>query len=116
MVLGVYLAWGCTYPGGTWSRGVPGPRGNCSGCEPSLGGVPGPGGVPDWGVPAQGLYLVWGCTCPGVPAQGCTWSQRGVPGPGVFPWSWGGYLPRYTPCGQTDTCKNITFANFVCER
>ena len=21
-----------------------------------------------------------------------------------------------TPCGQTDTCKNITFANFVCGR
>ena len=20
------------------------------------------------------------------------------------------------PCGQTDTCKNITFANFVCGR
>ena len=22
----------------------------------------------------------------------------------------------HTPCGQTDTCKNITFANFVCGR
>ena len=24
--------------------------------------------------------------------------------------------PRLSPCGQTDTCKNITFANFVCGR
>ena len=25
-------------------------------------------------------------------------------------------LPRTPPCGQTDTCENITFANFVCGR
>ena len=25
-----------------------------------------------------------------------------------------GMLGYHPPCGQTDTCKNITFANFVC--
>ena len=44
------------------------------------------GGVPARGVPAQGVYLLGG-TCPGTP-------------------------PRV----QTDTCKNITFANFVSGR
>ena len=61
---------------------------------PAGGGVPGHGGVPAQGVylprediPAQGVYLPGECTCPGTP-----------------------------PCGQRDTCKNISFANFVCER
>ena len=44
-------------------------------------------------------------------------SQEGLPGRGGFPW---GGLPACTeadpPCGQTDTCKNITFANYVCGR
>ena len=60
------------------------------------GGVPGPGGCTwSWGVylvPGgctwSGGYLVWGVYL--VPG-GCTWS--GTP-----------------PCGQTDACKNITFA------
>ena len=53
-----------------------------------------PGGVPAWGVYlAGGVYLARGVYLPG------------------------GYLPRYSPpSGQTDTCKNITFANFVCGR
>ena len=57
----------------------------------------------------------------------CLWSQEGlprgvslplVPG-GVCLWSGGGavYISmqwgRHPPCGQTDTCENITFANFV---
>ena len=53
------------------------------------------GGVPARGVPVQAL-----CTCPGgegVPAQ------REVPA-------------EVLPPGQTDTCENITFANFVCGR
>ena len=76
-----------------------------------------PGGVPAWWV-----YLPGGCTCPGgVPARGCT-CPGGLPAQGVYllrgectcpggvP-AWGvpaQVLPR---CGQTDTCKNITFAN-----
>ena len=76
-------------------------------------------------VPGRGVYLVPG----GVLVRGCTFSwggvpgpRRGVPGPRGIPgprgctWSQGvylvpgGYLPRYSPCGQTDRCKNITFA------
>ena len=100
--------------GCTWSWGV----------YLVLGGVPGPGGCTwFWGVYlgpggctwSQGVYLVLrGCTW----SQGvCTWSRGvylfpgGVPVPGECTWSWG-YLPRYSPPprGQTDTCKNITFA------
>ena len=98
------------------SWGVP-----ARGCT-CLGGVPVQGGVP-----ACGVYLPggWGCTCPG----GCTSpgrctclggggvpAQRGCTCLGVYLPR--GYLPRYSPhpCGQTDTCKNITFANFVCRR
>ena len=85
---GVYLVPGGVYlvQEGTWS----------------WGGVPGPGGYTwSWGV-----YLVLG---------GCIWSQGGVPGPGgvyLVPGSvsvpGGRALPP--PCGQTDACKNITFA------
>ena len=28
----------------------------------------------------------------------------------------GGGVYHARPCGQTDTCENITFANFVCGR
>ena len=49
------------------------------------GGVPAQGGVPARDVPDFGCTC-WGCTC-----------QRG------------------SPCDRmTDTCKDITFANFVC--
>ena len=76
------------------------------------GGVPGqegctcPGGVPaQGGVPARVVYLPRGVTCPGgVPAQGECTCPGGVPAWGVP----AQVLPR---CGQTDTCKNITFAN-----
>ena len=77
----------------------------------ALGGVPGPGG----------------CTCPGVcHPSGVYLALGGVPGPGGSTWSWVvylvprvylvlgsvpgprggvpgpmGYLPRYSPCGQT---------------
>ena len=82
-----------------------------------------------WGVPGVGgVYLVpGGCLCL---VGGCTWSWGvylvlgGVPGPVEFvylvpegcTWSRGMYLvPGGTwsgtpPCGQTDACKNITFA------
>ena len=53
----------------------------------------------------------------GVSAQGGVWPL--VPG-GVCLWSWGGVsqhaMGQTPPRGQTDTCENITFANFVCGR
>ena len=60
-----------------------------------VGGVPGPGG----------------CTWSG--GRGCTWSRGGVPGPRGCTWSLGDGVPGQVlppPCGQTDACKNITFA------
>ena len=33
--------------------------------------------------------------------------------PGCGPGDLQGMLGYHTPCGQTDTCKNITFATFV---
>ena len=39
-------------------------------------------------------------------------------GRGVYPsmhWA-GGRCDRHPPCGQTDTCENIIFTNFVCGR
>ena len=89
---GVYLVpGGCTWSWGgcTWSGGT-----WSRGGVPGWGGVPGPGG----GAPGLGGYLVWG----------------GAPGPGGY--LVGGHLVRYPPCGQTHTCKNITFANYVCGR
>ena len=73
-----------------------------------------PGGSAQW----------WGLSVQG----GCVSAQGGVcPGVGAC---LGGCLPRgclpkrvyasrqwaRPPCGQTDTCENITFANFVCGR
>ena len=50
-------------------------------------GVPSPGGcLLPGGVPGRGMYLVPGDVC-----------SRGV------------YLVRYSPRGQTDACRNITF-------
>ena len=79
---GTCFQGGVSSPGGcTWSQGG----------VPWSGGVPGPGGVVlvPGGVCSRGVYLAQG----GVPPSsgGCTWS--GTP-----------------PCGQTDACKNITFA------
>ena len=82
---------GCTWSGGTWSRGgVPGQ------------GVPGPGGC-TW---YRGVYLVGG-----VPGLGwCTWSG-GVPGLGGVP---GQVLPPVDRI--TDACKNITLPQLRCGR
>ena len=82
---GMYLVQG----GCTWSGGV---------CTWSQGGVPGLGGcvtAPEGGCSwprgytysRGGVFAPGGCLLP----VGCTWS--GTP-----------------PCGQTDACKNITFA------
>ena len=70
-------------------------RGGCA----SGGGLL-PRGCFPGGCDSRGVYLVQGeCVCfPG-----------GVPGPGGT-WSLWGSCPGTPPCGQTDTCKNITFA------
>ena len=74
------------------------------------GGLPGPGGsARHQGGSArhQGACLVPG---------GSAWSRGGLPGPGGSAWSGGYDIPACTeagtlpPCGQTDTCKNITLA------
>ena len=58
----------------------------------------------------------WGCLLRGcVSALGCVCSPGGSAPRGVV----SQHALRQTPpppCGQTDTCKNITFANFVCGR
>ena len=104
---GYLVPAGCTWSGGcTWSRGVYLVQGGVPGLGvgvPGLGGVPGPGGC-TW---SQGVYLVWGVYL----------VLGGVPGPVGCTWSWGVYLVRgglhgqvLPLCGQTDACKNITFA------
>ena len=122
LVLGDVPAGGCTcpggvgvyLPGGTWSRGVPGPRGcicrgrTCSrrvylpmGVYLVLGGVPAQGGVPGPG----------GCTYLG-----------GVPGPGgctylgvyLVP---GGPAQVLPPVNRiTDACENTTLPHLRCGR
>ena len=63
--------------------------------------LPGGGSVPA----QQGMYL---------PSGGVYLPGGSVPAQGVYlP---GGTCPGTTPRGQTDTCKNISFANFVCGR
>ena len=60
-------------------------------------------------------HALWrGGTCPGcVPVRGVVPAQGGVPAR-----CGGGGVPAQVlpPGGQTDTCKNISFANFVCGR
>ena len=71
----------------------------CPGRVYLLRGVYLPGGVPaQGGCTYQGVYLPGGCTCPG----------------GHLPK--GSTCPGTPPCGQTNTCKNITYAKFVCGR
>ena len=90
--------------GGAWSGGVPGPGGVCSGGAWSGGVYVCSGGVLVWGVsapggvPGPGGCLVWGGSAPGGVSQH---ALRQTP------------LP---PCGQTDTCENITLAQLRCGR
>ena len=59
-------------------------------------GVSAPGGVYSGGVSAtRGVCLLWG-----VCSQGGVW----------YPSMHWGRHPHSPPCGQTDACKNITFA------
>ena len=68
------------------------------------GGSPWQGVLPGRGLLGRGVSL----------AGGSPW--QGVSLAGGSPWQGG--LPACTeadsPCGQTDTCQNITFANYVC--
>ena len=100
------------------------PRGG--GCLPA-GVCPGGEGLPRGGLPrgvfAQGGVCLWASAqgegvCPGGSAQGVSArgvSAQGIVCPGVS--AWGGVCLGERvcnpPCGQTDTCENITFANFV---
>ena len=101
------LLWGVCSQGGVCSKG-----GVCSGgCllwgVSALGGVCS-GGCLLWGVSALGVVAPGGCLLPGG-----VWSKGGVCSQGVcIPACNGADTPR----GQTDTCENITFANFVCGR
>ena len=87
---------GCLLAGGCLLRGVSAPGGVC------LGGVYSGECVCSRGVSALGGSAPGGVCSGGV----CSWG--GVCSQGVYPsMHWG----RHPPCGQTDACKNITFAN-----
>ena len=104
------------------------------------GGVPSPGGVSAGGVPAQGVLALGEGVCWGVSAQ-----EEGVPCDlshhafdvtcmlschqlRLFTSAAAYIVFGHVTCGacwdttpppvdrMTDTCKNITFANFVCGR
>ena len=60
--------------------------------------------LPGWGLCSRGVSATEVVSAP----AGCLPLVRGV-----YPsMHWGRHLP--SPRGQTDTCKNITFANYVC--
>ena len=64
-------------------------------------------GVSAWGYLLEVVCLGGVClggVCPGGLCSG------GVCSEGVCP----GVCGRHPPCGQTDTCENITFTNFIC--
>ena len=73
--------------------------GKGAGLHPSMHWAGGWGCIPACTGQGDGSVFPGGA----VPARGCTWwgcvSQHAM-----------GQTP---PCGQTDTCENITFANFV---
>ena len=127
--MGVYL------PGGVPTQGV--------GCT-CPGGVPAWEGVPvQWGtyqsgtclgVYLPGVYLPRGCTCPGdvyhvtypimhlmlsVCCLHTNWDTSTVHlliycCLVMWPARHARIQPPPPRCGQTDACKNITFANYVC--
>ena len=84
----------------------------------SLTACRGGGGCAWRGVHCRGLHMAGGACMAG----GHAWQ-----GVGAFMHGRGACMagrhalhahppPRTPPCGQTDTCENITFANFVCGR
>ena len=115
----VAVSWGGgLLPGGVYSQGGVSSRG-----VSALRGVCSQGGVCSWGCLLPGVSALggggcllpggWGCGCllPGVglsASRGGWCLLWGVSAPG-------GGVPACTeadtpPCGQTHTCKNITFA------
>ena len=95
----VWLPGGCAWlpgghvwlPGGAWS-----PGGACM----LAGGV---------GVPCDLSHHAFDVTCMLSPHQLRASSYAPA-------YILVGHVTRMPPCGQTDTCKNIPFANFVCGR
>ena len=71
-------------------------------------------GVSTWGVSA------WEVSARGMSGQGVSgWVVSASGLGGVCLWSQGDCVSQHAmgqtpPCGQTDTCENITFANFDC--
>ena len=113
--------------GGVCSGGVSALGGVCSGGCLLLGGVSAPGGCLLWGVSALGGVCSWGYLLLGAAPRGGVCSGgcllQGVSAPGVS--APGGVcsggclllggvshhaLRQTPPRGQTDACKNITFA------
>ena len=93
-------SWGVVPGWGVGSAtGEGGGEGGCGG----VGGVPGPEGVCLPGV----VCLVWGDVC----SRG-----GGVPGPAGWVSQHALRQTPLPPCGQTDTCKNITLAQLRCGR
>ena len=108
------LHWGggaCSQ-GGAWGGPAP--------------GVPAPGGCLLWGGACS--EVLWGDACSqgvgggGCLLRGCLLQGRvpalGLPAPGGWRVPGGGGIPACTeadspPCGQTDRCKNITFATLL---
>ena len=109
------LPRGCVYSGGCLSGGVSTQGGVCSGGVCPWGVYL--GGVCPGGVSGQGVSASWG-----VSTQGGVWLGGVYPG-GCLPGGnicllgvcWDTTPPLWTEW-MTDTCKNITFANYVCGR
>ena len=108
---------GCVYPSMHWAGGCV--------SQHALGkGVSAQGGVCPLGVSAWGVCLggvcPWWCLSKGVSVQGV--SAEGCLPRGVSASSPERCIPTCNGtdtallCGQTDTCENITFANFLCGR
>ena len=90
------------------------------------GRISGGGWVGTWsggGLVLGGCLPLGGLLLGGVPGEvlppvdrgwsgGCTWSRGGSAAGGGVCCS-GVYLVRYSPCGQTHACKNITFATLL---
>ena len=119
-------------PGGSPPRGVssqgPPPRGDLSSRGVSLPPVSLPGGLLSRGVSLPGSFHARGLLAGGSPCWGVSLlgdllvrggllaggspCQGGHPAMGRGRETPLGKRPP-SPCGQTDTCKNITFSNYV---